>query len=154
MTVDVVAGSSILRTHSSRLVGGGNAARSANGSKLVLLPQEKCDGQGQHAAGDHHGAGLADYWEMMMANPRCAGGFLWDLSDQGVVRTDMNNIVDCMGNFGADGIVGPHFEKEGSFYTIKEIWSPVIIELPSEQPAHQLVNSSTFYLSICKGNTF
>ena len=95
-----------------------------------------------------HGAGLADYWEMMMANPRCAGGFLWDLSDQGVVRTDMNNIVDCMGNFGADGIVGPHFEKEGSFYTIKEIWSPVIIELPSEQPAHQLVNSSTRQLNI------
>ena len=24
----------------------------------------------------------------MMQNPRCAGGFLWDLSDQGVVRTD------------------------------------------------------------------
>lgn len=78
-----------------------------------------------------HGAGLADYWEMMMANPRCAGGFLWDLADQGVVRTDMNNIVDCMGNFGADGIVGPHFEKEGSFYTIKEIWSPVIVDLYS-----------------------
>ena len=37
---------------------------------------------------------------MMMANPRCAGGFLWDLMDQGVVRTDKNNYVDCMGNFG------------------------------------------------------
>ena len=49
-----------------------------------------------------------------MANPRCAGGFLWDLADEGVVRTDKNNMVDCMGNFGADGIVGPHFEKEGS----------------------------------------
>ena len=72
-----------------------------------------------------HGAGLKDYWKLMMSNPRCAGGFLWDLMDQGVVRTDMNNIVDCMGNFGADGIVGPHMEKEGSFYTIKEIWSPV-----------------------------
>ena len=72
-----------------------------------------------------HGAGLKDYWKMMMENPRCAGGFLWDLMDQGVVRTDMNNIVDCMGNFGADGIVGPHMEKEGSFYTIREVWSPV-----------------------------
>ena len=60
-----------------------------------------------------------------MSNPRCAGGFLWDLMDQGVVRTDMNNIVDCMGNFGSDGIVGPHMEKEGSFYTIREVWSPV-----------------------------
>ncbi len=72
-----------------------------------------------------HGAGLKDYWDMMMANPRCAGGFLWDLSDQGVMRTDKDNILDCVGNFGADGIVGPHFEKEGSFYTIKEVWSPV-----------------------------
>ena len=72
-----------------------------------------------------HGAGLKDYWKLMMSNPRCAGGFLWDLMDQGVVRTDMNNIVDCMGNFGSDGIVGPHMEKEGSFYTIREVWSPV-----------------------------
>ena len=75
-----------------------------------------------------HGAGLKDYWKMMMANPRCAGGFLWDLMDQGVVRTDMNNIVDCMGNFGADGIVGPHMEKEGSFYTIREVWSPIQVK--------------------------
>lgn len=82
-----------------------------------------------------HGAGLRDYWQMMMSNGRCAGGFLWDLADQGVVRTDQNNMIDCMGNLGADGIVGPHFEKEGSYYTIKQIWSPVQIvlkEKPSE----------------------
>ena len=72
-----------------------------------------------------HGAGLKDYWDMMMANPRCAGGFLWDLMDQGVMRTDKNNILDCVGNFAADGIVGPHAEKEGSYYTIKEVWCPV-----------------------------
>lgn len=72
-----------------------------------------------------HGAGLADYWAMMMSNPRCAGGFLWDLADEGVVRTDKGGIIDCMGNFGADGIVGPHFEKEGSYYTVREVWSPV-----------------------------
>ena len=76
-----------------------------------------------------HGAGLKDYWKLMMSNPRCAGGFLWDLMDQGVVRTDMNNIVDCMGNFGADGIVGPHMEKEGSYYTIREVWSPIQLTL-------------------------
>ena len=72
-----------------------------------------------------HGAGLKDYWKLMMSNPRCAGGFLWDLMDQGVVRTDKNNVIDCMGNFGSDGIVGPHMEKEGSFYTICEVWSPI-----------------------------
>ena len=72
-----------------------------------------------------HGAGLKDYWKLMMSNPRCAGGFLWDLMDQAVVRTDMNGILDPVGNFGSDGIVGPHMEKEGSYYTIREVWSPV-----------------------------
>ena len=60
-----------------------------------------------------HGAGLKDYWKLMMSNPRCAGGF------------DQNGILDPVGNFGSDGIVGPHMEKEGSFYTIREVWSPV-----------------------------
>ena len=94
--------------------------------KEIFMPTEFL--HGLYEGG--HGAGLADYWKLMMSNPRCAGGFLWDLMDQGVVRTDMNNIVDCMGNFGSDGIVGPHMEKEGSFYTIKEIWSPIQIKLP------------------------
>lgn len=72
-----------------------------------------------------HGAGLFDYWQMMRRAPRSAGGFLWDLADEGVVRTDMGGIIDNVGNFGADGIVGPHFEKEGSYYTIKEVWCPI-----------------------------
>ena len=80
-----------------------------------------------------HGAGLADYWKLMMSNPRCAGGFLWDLMDQAVMRTDMNGILDPVGNFGSDGIVGPHMEKEGSFYTIKEIWSPIQLEVRGER---------------------
>ena len=74
-----------------------------------------------------HGAGLYDYWVMMRKAPRCAGGFLWDLQDEGVKRVDMGGIIDNVGNFGADGIVGPHLEKEGSFFTIKEIWCPVQI---------------------------
>ena len=80
-----------------------------------------------------HGAGLKDYWKLMMANPRCAGGFLWDLMDQAVVRTDMNNILDPVGNFGSDGIVGPHMEKEGSYYTIRDIWSPIQISVHNSE---------------------
>ncbi|SMC39557.1 glycoside hydrolase family 2 protein [Pedobacter africanus] len=75
-----------------------------------------------------HGASLDDYWNDMLLNPLSAGGFLWDFADQGVVRTDKNNIIDADGNRGADGIVGPFHEKEGSFFTIKEIWSPVFFE--------------------------
>ena len=72
-----------------------------------------------------HGAGLYDYWEMMRRHPRCIGGFLWVLADEGVKRVDMDGFIDNQGNFGADGIVGPHHEKEGSYYTIKQLWSPV-----------------------------
>ncbi|MBQ9356651.1 MAG: glycoside hydrolase family 2 [Prevotella sp.] len=84
-----------------------------------------------------HGAGLKDYWDLMMSNPRCAGGFLWDLMDQAVLRTDLvpggspaaaPQILDPVGNFGSDGIVGPHMEKEGSFYTIREVWSPIEVK--------------------------
>lgn len=72
-----------------------------------------------------HGVGLYDYWEMMRKHPRCIGGFLWVLADEGVKRVDMDGFIDNQGNFGADGIVGPHHEKEGSYYTIKQLWSPV-----------------------------
>lgn len=75
-----------------------------------------------------HGAGLEDYWREMWLNPLSAGGFLWDFADQGVVRTDQHGKIDTDGNHGADGIVGPFHEKEGSYYAIKEIWSPVFVE--------------------------
>ncbi len=75
-----------------------------------------------------HGAGIEDYWEAMWQNPLSAGGFLWDYADNGVVRTDKNGILDTDGNHAADGIVGSYREKEGSFFTIKQVWSPIKIE--------------------------
>lgn len=98
-----------------------------------------------------HGAGLADYWQMMMANPRCAGGFLWDLADQGVVRTDKGGIIDCMGNFASDGIVGPHFEKEGSYYTIKEVWCPVQLTASESATAN---GSKAVYIKVSNKYNF
>lgn len=73
------------------------------------------------------GAGLWDYWEMMRKHPRCAGGFIWMFADEGVMRTDQNGRIDNCGNYGADGLVGPRHEKEGSFFTVKQVWSPVQI---------------------------
>lgn len=75
-----------------------------------------------------HGAGLEDYWEKMWHNPLSAGGFLWDFADNAVVRKDLNDSLDTDKHRAADGIVGPHHEKEGSYYAIKEIWSPVYFE--------------------------
>lgn len=75
-----------------------------------------------------HGAGLEDYWEKMWHDPLSAGGFLWDFADQGVIRKDLKDSIDTDKHRGADGILGPHHEKEASFYAIKEIWSPVRFE--------------------------
>ena len=71
------------------------------------------------------GAGLDDYWEIMRTSPVSAGGFIWALVDEGVVRTDLNGKIDVNGNRAPDGLVGPHREKEGSFNTVREIWCPV-----------------------------
>ncbi|WP_075590861.1 glycoside hydrolase family 2 protein [Labilibacter marinus] len=74
-----------------------------------------------------HGAGLDEYWKVMWNMPLSAGGFLWDFADEGVVRTDKNGEIDVDGNHAPDGIVGPYGEKEGSYFTIKEVWSPIFI---------------------------
>lgn len=79
------------------------------------------------------GAGLSDFWELMLKSKVGAGGFLWALVDESVMRTDQNNRLDSAGNLAPDGIVGPYREKEGSFYTVKEIWSPVQIS-PQKLP--------------------
>lgn len=70
-------------------------------------------------------ASLKDFWEVMMRHRAPAGGFLWALLDEGVVRHDLNDRIDCKGDLAPDGIVGPYREKEGSYYAIKEIWSPI-----------------------------
>tara|TARA_R110002050_G_scaffold53118_3_gene120886 strand:- start:13343 stop:16207 length:2865 start_codon:yes stop_codon:yes gene_type:complete len=74
-----------------------------------------------------HGAGFNDYWEIMRKHPRSGGGYLWVFADEGIARTDQDGRIDNQGNYGADGIVGPHHEKEGSFFTVKEVWSPIMI---------------------------
>ncbi|MCC4214688.1 glycoside hydrolase family 2 protein [Leeuwenhoekiella parthenopeia] len=75
-----------------------------------------------------HGAGLDDFWSAYKRNPAFSGGFLWSFTDEAVVRRDLNDSLDADGNHAPDGILGPYREKEGSFYTIKEIWSPIQIE--------------------------
>jgi len=73
------------------------------------------------------GAGLRDYWDVMGRSPTVAGGFFWAFADEGIERTDQNGRIDNMGNSAPDGIVGAHHEKEGSFFAVREIWSPVTL---------------------------
>jgi hypothetical protein len=97
--------------------------KAAETGQEVFFPTEFMHGLYDGGAG----AALDDFWEQMMKHPHGGGGFIWALLDEAVIRTDKNGIYDSDGNHAPDGIVGPHREKEGSFYTIKEIWSPVYI---------------------------
>ncbi|TGD80895.1 glycoside hydrolase family 2 [Hymenobacter wooponensis] len=97
---------------------------------LIYMPTEFL-----HCQDDGGGAvGLSDFWELHWKSKRSGGGFLWALVDEGVVRTDQRNIIDVNGVNAPDGVVGPHREKEGSFYAIREIFSPIKISL-QELPA-------------------
>lgn len=94
--------------------------RLANGYN-VFMPTEFLHGlydRGQ-------GAGLDDFWNNYTSNPLFAGGFLWAYVDEAVRRTDKGGILDSDGPNGPDGIVGPRREKEGSFYTVREVWAPI-----------------------------
>jgi hypothetical protein len=92
--------------------------------KDVFFPTEFIHGLYDGGAG----AGLDDFWNEMLKYPHSAGGFIWAFLDEGVIRTDKNGIYDTDGNHAPDGILGPHREKEASYYAIKEIWSPAYID--------------------------
>ncbi|NJN27291.1 MAG: beta-galactosidase [Cyclobacteriaceae bacterium] len=99
-----------------------------------------------------HGASLDDFWSRYRTNPRMAGGFLWVFCDEAVLRTDMEGTVyDSDGNHAPDGILGPHREKEGSFYTIKEVWAPVQIAPVVVSPSwngHLLLSNDYLYTNL------
>lgn len=77
-----------------------------------------------------HGAGLRDYWDAMYNSPYGVGGFLWVFADEGVARTDRGGRIDNWINKAPDGLVGPRNEKESSYFTVRNIWSPVLLEDP------------------------
>ena len=115
----------------------------------IFLPTEFM--HGLHDGGQ--GAGLEDFWELMLRHPSCAGGFLWSLMDEGLYRTDKAGILDVNGNKGPDGIVGPHREKEASYFSVKEIWSPVYIamkRIPSVFDGSILVENRYIYTNLDK----
>lgn len=98
--------------------------RLANGYN-VFMPTEFLHGQYDKGLG----AGLEDYWNNYTSNPLFAGGFLWTFIDEAVSRSDKGGILDSDGPNGPDGIVGPRREKEGSFYTVREVWAPIQLKI-------------------------
>jgi hypothetical protein len=98
-----------------------------NNGKEIFFPTEFLHGLNDGG----HGAGLDDQWNFILSKPQAAGAFLWVFADEGVERRDKNDSIDTQGNLAPDGILGPYHQKEGSFYTVKEIWSPVYFK-PTE----------------------
>lgn len=71
------------------------------------------------------GASLDDYWAHWTASPLFAGGFIWAWADEGIMRTDRHGEIDTDGGNAPDGLVSPHREREGSYWTVRDVWSPV-----------------------------
>ena len=90
----------------------------------VFMPTEFMHGQYDQG----HGAGLEDFWARYTAHPLFAGGFMWAYSDEAVRRSDRGGALDSEDYNAPDGILGPFREKEGSYYSVREVWSPIHIE--------------------------
>ena len=54
---------------------------------------------------------------------------MWAYSDEAVRRSDRGGALDSEDYNAPDGILGPFREKEGSYYSVREVWSPIHIEL-------------------------
>lgn len=112
-----------------------------NGQK-IFMPTEFLHGKYDKG----QGAALEDMWGHWAQSPLFAGAFIWAYVDEAVRRTDMPtgnsegksfgkkgfNIKDCIldsdGGHGPDGCMDPYRQPEASFYTIREVWSPIHID--------------------------
>ncbi|WP_417941061.1 glycoside hydrolase family 2 TIM barrel-domain containing protein [Flavobacterium sp. RS13.1] len=94
-----------------------------NNGENVFFPTEFMHGTYDNG----HGAALEDFWTRYKQSPLFAGGFMWAMLDEAVFRSDWTGDAkfDSKGSLAADGILGPNREKEGSYYTVKEIWAPI-----------------------------
>jgi hypothetical protein len=97
-------------------------ANTNSAKKFIYMPTEMMHGLYDGGAG----AGFADVWNLMSHSKYLGGGFFWAYLDEGV-KNPFTGKIDVSGNEAPDGIVGPYRQREASFYTIKQIWSPIQI---------------------------
>jgi hypothetical protein len=107
----------------------------------VFFPTEMLHGLYDGGAG----AGLQDYWDAILKSKAGAGGIIWSFVDEDIKRVDKGGILDSEGNFAPDGVVGPYREREASFYTVKQLWSPIIVAPPQgSSHAYTVTNRYSF----------
>ena len=96
------------------------------------------------------GSGLQDYWDAISKSPVGGGAFIWVFADEGIKRTDQDGRIDVNSTFAPDGIVGPRHEKKGSYYTVREIFSPVQIEEPEVFSGNLAVSNHYSFTNLSK----
>jgi hypothetical protein len=107
----------------------------------VYFPTEILHGNYDGGAG----AGMQDYWNAILKSKAGAGGIIWSFVDEDVKRADKGGILDSQGNMAPDGILGPYREREASFYTVKQLWSPIIVNPPdSGSHSYTVTNRYSF----------
>ena len=73
------------------------------------------------------GAGLEGMWSKFRRSRFFAGGFIWAYVDETIHRRD-NGRMDTYGPNAPDGIVSAERKPLGSFYTVRQVWSPIQIK--------------------------
>ena len=90
----------------------------------VFMPTEFLHGKYDKG----QGAALEEMWCHWSRSPLFAGGFIWAYVDEAVRRTDLGGLLDSDGGNGPDGVMDPYRQPEASFFTIREVWSPIFID--------------------------
>ena len=70
------------------------------------------------------GAGLEGMWAKFRRSRLFAGGFIWAYVDETIHRRDTDK-MDTYGPNAPDGIVSAERQPLGSFYTVRQVWSPI-----------------------------
>ena len=139
-----------------------------NGQK-IFMPTEFLHGKYDKG----QGAALEDMWSHWTRSPLFAGGFIWAYVDEAVRRTDLPtgkssgkvfgqkgfDIKDCIldsdGGHGPDGCMDPYRQPEASFYTIREVWSPIYIDRLHITPSFNgrvLVSNRHLFTNLAEGS--
>ncbi|WP_147676712.1 glycoside hydrolase family 2 TIM barrel-domain containing protein [Algibacter pacificus] len=108
-----------------------------------------------HSMGNSTG-NLAEFWDAIRGNKRMIGGFIWDWTDQGLIKNDKNghefwayggDFGDTINseNFNINGIVFPNQTPQPAAWECKKIFQPIeVIVLAIEKGVFIVENRHNF----------
>lgn len=91
-----------------------------------------------HSMGNSTG-NLMEYWDLIRANPRLIGGFIWDWMDQGLVKKNNTGVSFWAyggdfgdepndGNFCCNGVLAPDQSPKPALWECKHVFQPINAE--------------------------